>query len=85
MTATAETGIAGAFELSITRTFAAPPALVYRLWAEREHMLRWWGPKQFTCTSLEMDFRPGGSWRAHCAACRAACDQVTVSPLPASR
>ena len=64
MTATAETGIAGAFELSITRTFAAPPALVYRLWAEREHMIRWWGPKDFTCTALEMDFHPGGRWRA---------------------
>ncbi len=64
MTATAETGIAAAFELSITRTFAAPPALVYRLWAEREHMIRWWGPKDFTCTALEMDFRPGGRWRA---------------------
>jgi uncharacterized protein YndB with AHSA1/START domain len=52
------------YELFISRTFAAPVALVYRLWAEREHMIRWWGPKNFTCTALEMDFRPGGRWRA---------------------
>ena len=51
-------------ELLITRTFDAPVALVFRIWAEREHMIRWLGPKGFTCTSLELDFRPGGRWRA---------------------
>jgi uncharacterized protein YndB with AHSA1/START domain len=64
MNARAEAERPGTYELSITRTFDAPVSLVYRLWAEREHLLRWWGPKQFTCTSLEMDFRPGGTWRA---------------------
>jgi uncharacterized protein YndB with AHSA1/START domain len=51
-------------ELLITRTFDAPVTLVFAIWAEREHMIRWLGPKGFTCTSLEMDFRPGGAWRA---------------------
>lgn len=51
-------------ELLITRTFEAPAALVFRLWAEREHMKAWWGPKDFTCTHLDLDFRPGGKWRA---------------------
>ena len=51
-------------ELLIVRTFDAPVELVFRIWAEREHMIRWLGPKDFTCTSLEMDFRPGGKWRA---------------------
>lgn len=51
-------------ELLITRTFDAPVSLVFRIWAERQHMIRWLGPKDFTCTSLEMDFRPGGKWRA---------------------
>ena len=27
-------------------------------------MMRWLGPKAFTCTSLDLDFRPGGKWRA---------------------
>lgn len=51
-------------ELLITRSFDAPVALVFRMWSEREHMQRWLGPTAFTCSSLELDFRPGGAWRA---------------------
>lgn len=51
-------------ELLITRTFDAPVALVYRIWEDRDHMMRWWGPESFTCTHLDRDFRPGGAWRA---------------------
>lgn len=51
-------------ELLITRVFDAPAELVWRLWSQREHMMRWLGPKDFECTSLTMDFRPGGAWRA---------------------
>jgi uncharacterized protein YndB with AHSA1/START domain len=51
-------------ELFITRVFQAPVALVFRIWEGSEHLMRWWGPKDFTCTSFELDFRPGGKWRA---------------------
>ena len=51
-------------ELLITRTFDAPVSVVFGIWEQREHMIRWWGPKAFTCTSLDLDFRPGGRWRA---------------------
>lgn len=51
-------------ELLIERTFDAPAALVFRIWEDRDHMQRWLGPKDFTCTHLESDFRPGGKWRA---------------------
>jgi uncharacterized protein YndB with AHSA1/START domain len=51
-------------ELLIERVFDVPRALVWRIWAQREHMIRWLGPTAFTCTHLEMDFRPGGKWRA---------------------
>lgn len=51
-------------ELLIVRTFDAPVALVFRIWESREHAVRWWGPKAFTCKAMEMDFRPGGAWRA---------------------
>lgn len=51
-------------ELLITRTFDAPIELVFQLWEQREHMIRWWGPKDFTCTHLDLDFRPGGGYRA---------------------
>jgi uncharacterized protein YndB with AHSA1/START domain len=60
-------------ELLIVRTFEAPVALVFRVWQVRDHMIRWLGPKDFTCTHLEMDFRPGGKWRA----CIASADQGT--------
>jgi glutathione S-transferase len=51
-------------ELLITRVFDAPPGLVFRLWSQAQHMQRWLGPKGFTCTHCEMDFRPGGKWLA---------------------
>ena len=50
-------------ELLIVRTFDAPVALVFRIWELPEHMSRWLGPENFSCTALEQDFRPGGSWR----------------------
>jgi uncharacterized protein YndB with AHSA1/START domain len=50
-------------ELLITRVFDAPAALVFRIWEERDHLIRWWGPEGFTCTDAELDFRPGGNWR----------------------
>lgn len=51
-------------ELLIARTFEAPPALVFRLWSQAQHMQRWMGPQGFTCTHCEIDFRPGGKWLA---------------------
>jgi uncharacterized protein YndB with AHSA1/START domain len=50
-------------ELLIERTFDAPVPLVFRIWEDRDHMQHWLGPKDFTCTELDMDFRPGGKWR----------------------
>ena len=50
-------------ELFITRTFDAPLSVVWRMWQDREHMVRWWGPEGFTVTDLDHDFRPGGAWR----------------------
>src|SRR3954447_24560887 len=52
-------------ELMITREFAAPLSLVWRLWEDRDHMCRWWGPEAFHVVNLEADFRPGGHWRVH--------------------
>jgi uncharacterized protein YndB with AHSA1/START domain len=52
-------------ELLVTREFEAPLSLVWRLWEDREHMRRWWGPEGFHIISLEADFRPGGKWRVH--------------------
>ena len=51
-------------ELFIEREFDAPVELVFRIWEDRDHAIRWWGPEKFTTTELEMDFRPGGKWNA---------------------
>jgi len=51
-------------ELLIERWFRAPAALLFRLWEKPEHLSRWLGPESFTCTHVEIDFRPGGRWRA---------------------
>ena len=50
-------------ELLIERTFDAPVALVFRLWESRDHMLRWWGPEEFTTIELDWELTPGRPWR----------------------
>jgi uncharacterized protein YndB with AHSA1/START domain len=50
-------------EFVISRVFDAPRELVWKAWTEPEHLIQWWGPKGFTNTFHERDFRPGGVWR----------------------
>ncbi|WP_011582389.1 MULTISPECIES: SRPBCC family protein [Chelativorans] len=50
-------------ELLIEREFDAPAALVFRLWEDRDHMLRWWGPEKFTTIELDWELTPGRPWR----------------------
>ena len=51
-------------ELRLERTFDAPLALVWRLWEDHTHMIRWWGPEMFTCIELDWALTPGRPWRA---------------------
>jgi hypothetical protein len=46
-------------EIVISRVFDAPRELVFRVWTEREHLTRWFGPRGFTCTTHEMEARVG--------------------------
>ncbi len=46
----------------ITRVFAAPRALVWKAWTEKEHLTAWWGPRGFS-NRVEADVRPGGAFR----------------------
>ncbi len=48
--------------LSITRVFAAPRALVWKMFADPFHLAQWWGPKGFTNPVCQLDFRVGGNW-----------------------
>ena len=52
-------------ELVVTRTFDAPPRVVYEAWTRPELMKRWWAPKSIgvPLLSCEMDVRTGGSYR----------------------
>ncbi|HEY7006281.1 MAG TPA: SRPBCC domain-containing protein, partial [Sphingomicrobium sp.] len=53
-------------ELVVTRTFDAPPSLVFKAWSDAELFRRWWLPKSVTGVSLvacEMDVRTGGKYR----------------------
>ena len=45
---------------TLTRTYDAPRALVWKAWTELERLKQWWGPKGFTMQSCTLDLRPGG-------------------------
>jgi len=49
-------------ELVITRILEAPRRLVFKMWTEPEHLVRWWGPRGFATISSRMNVRPGGIW-----------------------
>jgi len=51
-------------ELVITRLFDAPRELVWKAWTDRDRVLKWLGPRNFTATEFEMDRRPGGAWHS---------------------
>jgi uncharacterized protein YndB with AHSA1/START domain len=46
--------------LVLTRVFNAPQEMVFKAWTQPEHVMQWWGPKDFTCPVCEIDLRPGG-------------------------
>jgi len=52
-------------EIIIDRVFDLPVNKVWQAWTEPESFKKWWGPKDFTCPSSSIDFRPGGKY-LHC-------------------
>ena len=53
----------GQREIVITRSFKAPRALVFDCWTKPELFARWFVRPGWTVPVLEMDVRPGGSYR----------------------
>jgi uncharacterized protein YndB with AHSA1/START domain len=49
-------------ELTITRVFDAPRALVWKCFTEPEHMKQWWGPRGSVVIASTMDLRVGGTY-----------------------
>ncbi len=52
-------------EVVVTRTFDAPPRLVFEAWTKPELFKQWWVPKSMGMTlhACEMDVRTGGTYR----------------------
>ncbi|MBL8959717.1 MAG: SRPBCC family protein [Gemmatimonadetes bacterium] len=52
-------------EIVVTRTFNAPPHIVFQAWSTPELLQRWWTPKSFgiSFVSCEADVRTGGTYR----------------------
>lgn len=54
--------------LTLERVFDAPRELVFKAFSEAEHLKHWWGPRGWTLTVCNVDFRPGGIWH-YCMKC----------------
>ena len=65
MSATTQAGPFAEREITITRVFDAPRALVFQAWTDARHLAQWWGPKGFTNPVCEFDARIGGALRIH--------------------
>jgi uncharacterized protein YndB with AHSA1/START domain len=50
-------------EIVIEREFNAPRELVWEAMTNPQHVVKWWGPRGFSTTIEEMDFRVGGVWK----------------------
>jgi uncharacterized protein YndB with AHSA1/START domain len=50
-------------ELRLTRLVPATVEEVFRAWTDPEVMARWWGPGDNAVSHVELDPRPGGSYR----------------------
>jgi uncharacterized protein YndB with AHSA1/START domain len=50
-------------ELTITRVFDAPRALVWRAWTDPAQIAQWWGPRGVSTPLdlIHMELRPGGA------------------------
>ncbi len=55
-------------ELILERVFNAPRELVFKVFSEAEHLKQWWGPRGWTLTVCNVDFRVGGIWH-YCMKC----------------
>ena len=50
-------------EILTSRVFEQELTQVFRAFSDPVLLSEWWGPKGFTNTFHEFDFRPGGKWR----------------------
>jgi uncharacterized protein YndB with AHSA1/START domain len=48
--------------ITLTRVYDAPLQAVWEAWTIPEEVAQWWGPRGFTLTTHDRDFRTGGHW-----------------------
>lgn len=49
--------------MHLERVLREPRARVFGAHADREVLARWWGPSGFSAPRIDLDVRPGGSYR----------------------
>ena len=69
----------------IERWFSAPVELMWKLWTDPAHVVRWFGPEGVSCPECEVDLRVGGAWSVtmmdpDCASHRAECAYLELDP-----
>ena len=50
-------------DLVLERTLNAPRDLVWKAWTNPDHLKRWFAPKPYEISEVEMDLTPGGIFR----------------------
>ena len=50
-------------DLVLERTIDAPIDLVWKAYTDAEHLKRWFAPRPYEITEMELDLRPGGIFR----------------------
>ena len=62
----AEQPATGEYGITVTRVFDAPRQRVWQEWTEPEAFADWFGGPQYEVplSTVSMDVRPGGAWRA---------------------
>jgi uncharacterized protein YndB with AHSA1/START domain len=48
--------------LRLERLIASPSEILFGLWTEPAHLVRWWGPDGYETAVDVLDLRPGGRW-----------------------
>jgi uncharacterized protein YndB with AHSA1/START domain len=49
--------------LNMSRVFDAPRSLVFKVWTQPEHLVRWWGCPRTKSATCKIDPRKGGAFR----------------------
>jgi uncharacterized protein YndB with AHSA1/START domain len=55
--------MAESLDLVLERTIDAPRDLVWKAYTDPEHLKRWFAPRPYEISEIELDLRPGGIFR----------------------